>query len=153
MVTNSGRLFTFGSNEWGQLGLGHNNNVIKPSCVKVLKPDQVTKVACGRHHTLVVMRSGVCWSFGSNSDGQLGVGRGPEWSNTPVPWEGVAGGVVKLAAGAGHSMALTEAGQVWVWGSNTEGQLGLGEDSEETVYSPTLLKMDQKVSIQGPYSF
>jgi hypothetical protein len=31
----SGRLFTFGSNEWGQLGLGHNNNVIKPSCVKV----------------------------------------------------------------------------------------------------------------------
>ena len=51
-MTRSGRLFTFGSNEWGQLGLGHNNNVIKPSCVKVLKPDQVTSVACGRYHTL-----------------------------------------------------------------------------------------------------
>ena len=38
VVTKSGRLFTFGSNEWGQLGLGHNNNVIKPSCVKVQRP-------------------------------------------------------------------------------------------------------------------
>lgn len=41
VVTDSGRLFTFGSNEWGQLGLGHANNVIKPSCVKSLKPDKV----------------------------------------------------------------------------------------------------------------
>ena len=38
VVTSSGRLFTFGCNEWGQLGLGHNNNVIKPSCVKVKSP-------------------------------------------------------------------------------------------------------------------
>ena len=35
VATASGRLFSFGSNEWGQLGLGHNSNVLKPSCVKV----------------------------------------------------------------------------------------------------------------------
>ena len=35
VATSSGRLFSFGSNEWGQLGLGHNSNVLKPSCVKV----------------------------------------------------------------------------------------------------------------------
>ena len=94
------------------------------------------------------MKSGVCWSFGSNSDGQLGVGRGPEWCHAPVPWEGVAGGgVVKLAAGAAHSLALTGEGRVWVWGSNTEGQLGLGEDSEEMVYTPTLLQLEAKVGI------
>lgn len=27
----------FGSNNWGQLGLGHENNVDKPSCVKCKK--------------------------------------------------------------------------------------------------------------------
>ena len=64
VVTGTGRLFTFGSNEWGQLGLGHNNNVIKPSCVKTLKPDQVTAVACGRQHTLVAMMSGVLHAMG-----------------------------------------------------------------------------------------
>ena len=38
----------------------------------------------------------MCWSFGSNSEGQLGTGRGGgEWSSTPVPWEGVAGGVTR----------------------------------------------------------
>ena len=61
-----------------------------------------------------------------------------------MPWEGVSG-VVKLAAGAAHSLALTEDGQVWVWGSNTEGQLGLGEDSEEMVYTPTQLQLEAKV--------
>ena len=88
VVTDTGRLFTFGSNEWGQLGLGHNNNVIKPSCVKTLKPDQVTAVACGRQHTLVAMMSGVLHAMGSNSEGQLGVGRNPEWTSVPMQFSG-----------------------------------------------------------------
>ena len=88
VVTETGRLFTFGSNEWGQLGLGHNNNVIKPSCVKTLKPDLVTAVACGRHHTIVAMQSGVVFAMGSNSEGQLGVGRNPEWTSVPMEFGG-----------------------------------------------------------------
>lgn len=96
----------------------------------------------------VAMKSGVCWSFGSNSEGQLGAGRGAEWSHTPVPWqlEGGAGGVVKLGAGAGHSLALTGAGEVWGWGANTEGQLGLGPASMETVFTPTRLPLSDQVT-------
>ena len=45
VVTKSGRLFMFGSNEWGQLGLGHNRTVHKPSCVKSLKVDKVRVIA------------------------------------------------------------------------------------------------------------
>ena len=146
VVTQSGRLFTFGCNEWGQLGLGHNNNVIKPSCVKKLKPDQVVGVATGRYHTVVAMRSGLVWAMGCNSEGQLGVGRGSEWVSGPQPVSGLPADVVQLAAGAGHSLARTGRGEVWVWGSNTEGQLGLGEDSEETVFSPTLLPLSSGVS-------
>ena len=83
------------------------------------------------------MKSGVCWSFGSNSEGQLGAGRGAEWSHTPVPWqlEGGAGGVVKLGAG-----------EVWGWGANTEGQLGLGPASMETVFTPTRLPLSDQVT-------
>ena len=146
VVTQSGRIFTFGCNEWGQLGLGHNNNVIKPSCIKVLKPDQVVAVSCGRSHTVVGMRSGEVWAMGCNSEGQLGVGRGVEWVSGPRQVVGLPHHVVQLATGAGHSLALTGEGRVWVWGSNTEGQLGLGEDSEETVFTPTELPLQDRVT-------
>ena len=57
----------------------------------------------------------------------------------------MSGQVVKLSAGAGHSLALTDTGQVWGWGANTEGQLGLGEESQETVFTPTLLPVQYQV--------
>ncbi|XP_026546857.1 X-linked retinitis pigmentosa GTPase regulator-like [Notechis scutatus] len=53
VVTENGKLYMFGSNNWGQLGLGTKNTVRKPTCVKVLKPEKVKLVACGRNHTLI----------------------------------------------------------------------------------------------------
>ena len=38
-----------------------------------------------------------------------------------------------------HSVALTRSGAVYVWGSNKEGQLGLGDEAEEISYSPEML--------------
>ena len=52
--------------------LGHNESILKPSCVKALKPDKVKAVACGKSHTIVAMVSGLLWAFGSNAEGQLG---------------------------------------------------------------------------------
>ena len=43
---------------------------------------------------------------------------------------------------------VSSEGSVWGWGSNTEGQLGLGEHGEETVHSPTRLPFSQKVTQQ-----
>jgi X-linked retinitis pigmentosa GTPase regulator len=43
----------FGSNNWGQLGLGHEKNIEKPSCVKSLKKEKAKLIACGRSHTIV----------------------------------------------------------------------------------------------------
>ena len=43
--------------------------------------------------------------------------------------------IIKLAAGSTHSVALTKSGTVYVWGSNKEGQLGLGDEAEEISYT------------------
>lgn len=53
-MTENGRVFVFGANAWGQLGLGHKDEVTRPSCVKWLKPHRATFVACGRAHTIFV---------------------------------------------------------------------------------------------------
>ena len=74
VATKSGRLFTFGSNEYGQLGLGHYDNVLRPSCVKCIKPDRVLSLACGKTHTIIATESGRLFAFGSNNEGQLGIG-------------------------------------------------------------------------------
>jgi hypothetical protein len=41
--------------------------------------------------------------------------------------------------------------QVYVWGSNTEGQLGLGPEAEEAVYTPVLLNLHFKVILRASW--
>eukprot|EP00063_Salmo_salar_P031295 XP_014006130.1 PREDICTED: X-linked retinitis pigmentosa GTPase regulator-like [Salmo salar] len=53
LITENGKLFMFGSNNWGQLGLGSKTMVNKPTCVKALKSEKVRLAACGRNHTIV----------------------------------------------------------------------------------------------------
>ena len=56
--------------------------------IQVLKPDPVTAVACGRHHTLVALESGTVMAMGSNSEGQLGCGRNPDYTTEPIQVSG-----------------------------------------------------------------
>ncbi|XP_048510356.1 X-linked retinitis pigmentosa GTPase regulator-like [Athalia rosae] len=130
VVCQSGRLFVFGSNDWGQLGLGHKNHVSKPSCVKILKPEKITNVACGRAHTLICTGGQKIFACGSDQEGQLGRGglaAGDSSSSPVLVYDcGLAGPrILQIAAGSHHSMALISDGGVIAWGSNLEGQLGL----------------------------
>ena len=67
-------------------------------------------MACGKAHTVVYTRSGKLFAFGSNAEGQLGVGRAPEYSDIPMELssakEVIREEVAKLAAGSVHSLAL-----------------------------------------------
>ena len=54
--------------------------------------------------------------------------------------------IIKLAAGSMHSIALTRSGSVYVWGSNKEGQLGLGDEAEEISYTAERLLIDSNDS-------
>ncbi|XP_067130310.1 X-linked retinitis pigmentosa GTPase regulator-like isoform X2 [Centruroides vittatus] len=140
LITASGRVFTFGSNEWGQLGHGHTKSINKPTCVKGLKSLRATFVACGRSHTLVACDNGSVYGFGSNGEYQLGNNE-EDTQYLPVRIQGLEGLSIKmLSGGADHSMALTDKGIVYVWGGNSEGQLGL---TEQSIYSvPTELKFE-----------
>ncbi|XP_035686507.1 X-linked retinitis pigmentosa GTPase regulator-like isoform X1 [Branchiostoma floridae] len=151
LVTENGRLYTFGSNDWGQLGLGHTKTASKPSCVKSLKHEKAKLVACGRSHTLIVTEDGKLYAFGNNGETQLGV-TGMQTSPSPVLVESMtAQNIIALSAGTDHSAALTGDGKVYVWGGGSEGQLGLGEDTTECT-EPTILDFDSKaISISCGY--
>jgi alpha-tubulin suppressor-like RCC1 family protein len=106
---------------WGSLqgdGIGIQAT---PSRVHGIKKAQA--VAAGAMHSLALRRDGTVWSWGDNARGQLGSGTAGPRRDTPAPVQGL-GGVVAVAAGEFHALALKQDGTVWAWGANHCNQLG-----------------------------
>lgn len=82
-------------------------------------------VAAGAQHTLAVSRSGEVYCWGANQYGQLGLGDLEERA-TPhaILHKFTRSKIARVAAGARHSLALTEGGDLFSWGGNECGQLG-----------------------------
>src|SRR5437868_3500024 len=68
--------------------------------------------------------NGTVYAWGHNGYGQLGDGDMETQTSTPVPV--ALSGVVAVAGGNLHSLALKNDGTVWAWGWNSYGQLGDG---------------------------
>ena len=142
VLTASGQLYAFGDNSSGALGNETNINQISgkanPTPTLVTLPGQdgpVVQAAAGNDHSLALTASGQVYSFGHNSFGQLGretINPPGEWANpapTLVTLPGQDGPVVEIAAGSEFSLTLTASGQLYAFGQNRFGQLGIEENS------------------------
>jgi len=89
-----------------------------------------TPLAAGAEHSIAIGIGGNLISWGSNDDGQLGAGLVKDNVLIGVSDDlgNVLLGIVKVVAGAKHSLALTQDGRVIAWGKNSAGQLGDGTD-------------------------
>ena len=120
MINYDRRLYIWGDNTYGQLGLGVDDYYDSPQWLEMR--DDVAAVSLGGYHSLVLLADGSVWSFGRNAYGQLGIGS-TDIQNVPVQVEGLPS-ILAISAGFMHSMALGADGSVWVWGNNTEKQVG-----------------------------
>jgi alpha-tubulin suppressor-like RCC1 family protein len=87
-------------------------------------------VAAGTSHGVALTDSGVVWTWGNNSNGQLGIGNTTS-STVPVEVTSISG-VLAIAAGGNSTYALKSNGTVWAWGRNGNGQLGDGTTTQRT---------------------
>jgi alpha-tubulin suppressor-like RCC1 family protein len=123
--------WAWGSNQFGQLGLGGLTDTDPhPIPALLAPPTGWVAVAAGGNHSLGLQADGSLWAWGWNFDGQLGLGGPPQTpDNEPHPTPAQVGtdhDWVAVAAGGNHSLGLKADGTLWAWGANSLGQLGLG---------------------------
>jgi alpha-tubulin suppressor-like RCC1 family protein len=129
-----GTAWGIGYNNFGQLGNGTTLSSFN-TVTQVVGLSDVVDIAAGHAHGFFVTSDGTLWATGWNRYCQLGL------EDEMSPAEPVFGTVVteptqvglanvmSVAAGYTHSVAVQEDGTVWVWGSNSTGQLSGGTQS------------------------
>ena len=167
-LKSDGTVWTWGLNNRGQLGNGTDINSATPVQVRGSGGagflTGVSAIAAGFGHTVALKSDGTVWTWGHNTNGQLGDGTSGNENNrnTPVQVKGSGGegsltNVSVIAAGSYHTVALeTYVGcTVWAWGNNPAGQLGDGTNGLAAwKSSPVIVKGagDESMLSGGVYS-
>lgn len=131
VITSSGALLSWGVNFHGELGDGTTISTTNP--VPVLWPEGVKgwkMVAGGAAHALALSTDGQIFTWGMNHAGQLGYGYADYILDHSVPRAVLltnrATGWKAVAAGNSFCLALASDDQLYGWGVNSEGDLGIG---------------------------
>ncbi|XP_061191320.1 probable E3 ubiquitin-protein ligase HERC4 [Saccostrea echinata] len=123
-LTDDGRLFSWGCNKYGQLGLGTSNSHDTPQQIISLKGIPVALVAVGGNHSFILSCSGAVFGWGKNSFGQLGLNDELDKYH-PTLCKSLRNQKVKyMSCGEDHTVALTKDGGVFTFGAGGFGQLG-----------------------------
>jgi alpha-tubulin suppressor-like RCC1 family protein len=72
VLTDTGQVYTFGNNGYGQLGLGKGIYGNRPTLIPRL--NNISQIASGDYHSFAVNMNGKVYGFGLNNKGQLGFG-------------------------------------------------------------------------------
>lgn len=115
---------------------------------RVFDENQFVGAAAGWKFILTLTDDGSIYAYGKNDEGQLGQGYVDDDFHFLQTKIDVPDQVIGMAAGRSHGLALTKNGQVYGFGSNDLGELGLG--CQSTCQKPTLIQeLDQIGGIAG----
>ncbi|KAE8617141.1 hypothetical protein XENTR_v10008991 [Xenopus tropicalis] len=139
-------VWAFGDGDYGKLGLGNSTAKSSPQKVDVLCGIGIKKVACGTQFSVALTKDGHVYTFGQ--DRLIGLPEGRARNHNRPQLVPVLLGIFidDIAVGAEHTLALSASGEVYAWGSNSEGQLGLGHTNH--VREPTLVTALQGKNIR-----
>jgi hypothetical protein len=147
-LTGGGEAHCWGSNEFGQLGIGSADVIPHPAPVRVSGNTKFTTLVAGFTHTCGIARDGAAFCWGANDNAQLGDGTSKA-SPTPVR---VAGDLRFRTIGPGgtHTCAVSTDGVGYCWGGNWHGQLGVGHHDGDP---PEHLRLQLPTAIQTELRF
>ncbi len=144
-ISKSGRIFTWGNNNDGQLGDNSRNGRTLPFDITIglmFQGDEtVHNLQTGRHHVTLLTTHGRVLAWGSASDGQIGYG--VSGTRILLPYDitsrfnlSIDETIIMISTRDVHVMALTSTGRIFAWGNNRHGQIGNGTEGS-AIKSPT----------------
>jgi len=132
-IKSNGTLWGTGSNLRGQLGLSDNTD--RTIFTQVGTDGDWIQVDCGSNHSMAIKSNGTLWGTGDNRSGSLSLGDTTNRNfftqeiGLETDWAYVN------CSGEFFSMAIKSNGTLWGTGRNLRGQLGLGDETDRTVFT------------------
>ena len=134
LALKNGTIWAWGNNTYGQVG-NYEQNIENHSTPVQVWEDMVgvmsgvTSIAAGSYHSFAIKNDGTAWAWGNNSYKQLGDGSNYATKLAAYQVVGLTG-IVAIAGGYRHSLALKNDGTAWAWGLNSSGLLGDGTTTQ-----------------------
>ncbi|KAL8790805.1 MAG: hypothetical protein Q9213_000429 [Squamulea squamosa] len=129
------KLYGFGSNGSGQLGIGHVEDTSLPQLCQVTShqewPSSIKTIETGGNHTLVLLESGQLYVAGFTRDGRAGLDPSTELITkfSEVPSSIFGGSKVKLCLALWEaSVIVTDKDEIYTFGVGSKGELGMGTE-------------------------
>lgn len=160
-IKKNGKAYGYGSNTFGQLGLGEkkSQSSIIELAINTLERDAVIKrVISGSYHTLLHFNNGFVYGAGRNEYGQLGLGtvsnKQLEFIRLPINELERGIGIKQIVAGNDFSLILFENNAVYGTGYNTYGQIGRSSSGHwyESGFKKILVPLEDGVQIKRIYA-
>ncbi|KAF5480430.1 hypothetical protein F2P56_001180 [Juglans regia] len=132
-LTSLGEVFTWGYGGFGALGHSVYHRELFPRLVEGSWSGKICHIATSGTHTAAITETGELYTWGRDEgDGRLGLGpgRGPNEGgglSIPTKIKELPMPVTAVSCGGFFTMALTEQGQLWNWGANSNYELGRGD--------------------------
>lgn len=151
VLLRNGTVFSFGGNTHGQMGNStFSSSQRQQTPLQALLTDvKSIAIGDGALTTIALRNDGTVWTWGSNSDGQIGDGT----STSSYAPKRILEQATAVSAGNDFSLVLKADGSVWAWGKNGRGQLGRGTTlSDANTRKPAAVSgLSNIVSIAGCY--
>ena len=153
LLGSNGLLYTWGDARYGVLGNGtYQTDALDAD---VLSPTVISSgvkwkdISVGSQHMIALKLDGTLWSWGLNTNGQLGKGTTTNNNANGTPVQiGSDSNWISVSAGDNHSLAIKSNGTIWAWGAGSSGRLGVGDTTGRT--SPTQIGSDSNwISVSG----
>ncbi|NXV40708.1 HERC5 ligase, partial [Uria aalge] len=124
-VSLSGAVYSWGKNDFGQLGLGDTEDRGCPSYIGALEHWKTVFISCGADHTAVLSKEGLVCTFGAGGAGQLGHNSTRNELTPRLVAELWGARVSQVACGRRHTLVYVPSlDKVYSFGSDEKGQLG-----------------------------